>query len=216
MVGVLCFSLEMIFLQKLFLQMTSLLRCVIETGLSDFHKMIVVVMKMHFPKMKPQVVSYWKYKDFHNETSLDSVKYEFNVQEQFLIKKGLDGFSTEIFDKHAPNKSNTNHKPFINNEISKAIVTRSRLRNRFLQNRSGENRKLFKKQRHKCVSFLRKSKKYYFANLNEKNITDNKHFWKTVKPFLSKKNHLPERINLSEGENNSLLTNCGRSCKSTN
>ena len=76
----------------------------------------------------------------------------------------------------------SNHKPFIYNEISKAIMTRSRLRNRFLQNRSEENRKLFKKQRHKCVSFLRKSKKYYFANLNEKNITDNKRFWKTVKP----------------------------------
>ena len=141
--------------------MTSLLRCVIETGLSDFHKMIVVVMKMHLPKMKPQVFSYWKYKDFHNETSLDSLKYEFNVQEQFLIKKGLDGFSTEIFDKHTPNKSDvlrSNHKPFINNEISKAIVTRSRLRNRFLQNRSEENRKLFSKQRNNCVSLLRKLK----------------------------------------------------------
>ena len=44
---------------------------VIETGLSNFHKMIVAVMKMHFPKMKPQV-SYWKYKDFHDKTFLDS------------------------------------------------------------------------------------------------------------------------------------------------
>ena len=43
----------------------------IETGLSDFHKMIVAVMKMHFPKMKPQVVSHWKYKDFHSETFLE-------------------------------------------------------------------------------------------------------------------------------------------------
>ena len=41
-----------------------------------------------------------------------------------------------------------------------------------------------------------------------KNITDNKRFWKTVKPFLSKKIHLPERISLTEEENNSLLTNC--------
>ena len=95
-------------------------------------------------------------------------------------------------------------------------MTRSRLRNHFLQNRSEENQKLFCKQRNKCVSLLRKSKKYYFANLNEKNLADNKHFWKTVKPFLSKKNHLPERINLTEGENNSLLTNCGRSCKRIN
>ena len=49
---------------------------VIETGLSDFHKMVVAVMKMHFPKTKPQVISYRKYKDFHNETFLDSLKHE--------------------------------------------------------------------------------------------------------------------------------------------
>ena len=86
----------------------------------------------------------------------------------------------------------SNLKPFINNEISKAITTRDSLKNRFLQNKSEENRKLFCKQRSKDVSILRKSKKDYFENLNEKNITDKKHFWKTVKPFLPKKNHLPE------------------------
>ena len=109
---------------------------VVETGLLDFQKMVVAVMKMHFPKMKPQVVSYRKYKDFHNETFLDSLKHELNVQGQFLNEKGLDAFSTictEIFDKHAPKKKRyirSNHKPFINNEISKAIMRRSWLRNR--------------------------------------------------------------------------------------
>ena len=57
---------------------------VIETELSDFYKMIVAVMKMHFPKMKPQVVSYRKYKEFHNETFLDSMRHEINVPGQFL------------------------------------------------------------------------------------------------------------------------------------
>ena len=80
-----------------------------------------------------------------------------------------------------------NHEPFINNGIFKAIMTRSRLRDRFLRNRSEENRELFRKQRNECVSLLPKSKKDYFKNLNEKNITDNKSFWKTVTPFLSKK-----------------------------
>ena len=42
---------------------------VIETGLSEFHKMTVAVMKMHFPKMKPQVASHRKYKDFMMELS---------------------------------------------------------------------------------------------------------------------------------------------------
>ena len=79
----------------------------IETGLSDFYKMIVAVMRMHFPKMKPQVTSYRKYTDFHKETFLDSLRHELNVQGQFLIERGLDALSTiytEILDKHAPKK----------------------------------------------------------------------------------------------------------------
>ena len=124
---------------------------VIETGLSGFHKMIVAVMKMHLPKKKlSQVVSYRKYKDFHNETFLDSLRHELNVQGQFLNEKGPEAFSTiytEIFDNHAAKKKRyirCNHKPFINNEISKAIMTRSRLRN-FLKKKSRgkENVKLF-------------------------------------------------------------------------
>ena len=55
----------------------------IETGLSDFQKMVAAVVKMRFLKMKPHVISYWKYKDFHNETFLDLLKHELNVQGQF-------------------------------------------------------------------------------------------------------------------------------------
>ena len=79
----------------------------IETGLSDFHKMIAV-MKMHFSKTKPQLFSFRKYKGFHNETFLDSLSHEINVLGRFLNEKGLDAFSatcTEVFDKHAPEKT---------------------------------------------------------------------------------------------------------------
>ena len=40
---------------------------VIEPGLSDFHKMIMAVMKMHFSKTKPRVIRYRKYKIFNND-----------------------------------------------------------------------------------------------------------------------------------------------------
>ena len=93
-------------------------------------------------------------------------------------------------------------------------MSRSRLGNRFLRNRSEENRKLFCKQRNNCVSLLRKSEKDYFADLDEENITDSKRFWKTVKPLLSKKIHLPEGINLTEGRRKQLLVNAfWESCK---
>ena len=43
-------------------------------------------------------------------------------------------------------------------------------------------------------------KKDYYSNLNEKNITDNKKFWKTVTPFLSDKVLSIERITLIEND----------------
>ena len=81
-----------------------------ETGLSGFHKMVVALMKMHFPKMKSanKFLVIGNNKDLQNKTFLDSLKYELSVEGQFLNEKGLDAFSTictEIFDKHAPKKS---------------------------------------------------------------------------------------------------------------
>ena len=37
-------------------------------------------------------------------------------------------------------------------------------------------------------------------NLDEKNITDNKKFWKTVRPLLSDKSVSREKINLTDNE----------------
>ena len=78
---------------------------------------------------------------------------------------------TEIFDKHTPKKKRcipSNYKSFIIKEIFKAILTRSRLKNSFIKTRTEENRRLFYKQRNKCVSPHRQFKTNYIENLNEK------------------------------------------------
>ena len=62
--------------------------------------------------------------------------------------------------------------PFITKYPSKAIMKRSRLHNNFLKNRTGENKTLYTKQRNYCISLLKKSKKKYSENLNEKDIID--------------------------------------------
>ena len=128
------------------------------------------------------------------------------------MKKRLDAFSTistEIFDKHALKESDIFHITISISLIMKFLFLI------FLKNRSEENWKLFRKQRNKCVLLLQKSKNDCFENLNEKNITD-KRFRQTVKPFLSKRIHLPERINITEEENHSLLANCKEVVKELN
>ena len=57
---------------------------------------------------------------------------------------------------------------------------------------------LYKKQRNYCVSLLRKSKTNYYANLDAKKVSDNKLYWKVIKPSLSDKSCAKEQINLAE------------------
>ena len=45
---------------------------------------------------------------------------------------------------------------------------------------------------------LQKTKNHYYANLNVKDLTDNKQFWQTVKPLLSDKIKSSEKITLVE------------------
>ena len=88
-----------------------------------------------------------------------------------------------ILDIRAPRKQKYergNHMPFMNKTLPRDIMTRTRLRNKFLKNRSEGNKKKFLKQRNYCVSLLRKSKSDYFENFHEKNIDDNKTFRKTI------------------------------------
>ena len=86
--------------------------------------------------------------------------------------------------------------PFMNKILDNAHRKQTRLRNTFLKNRTEPNRVSYNKQRNFCVSLLRKAKKDYYGNLNEKDVIDNKKFWKTVKPLFSDKVKSSEKITL--------------------
>ena len=51
-----------------------------------------------------------------------------------------------------------------------------------------------------CVTLSRKCKGEYFKNLNEKNVCDNKEFWKVDKPLLSSKIISNGKITTVEGD----------------
>ena len=88
----------------------------------------------------------------------------------------------------------------MNKALSKEIMTRPRLRNKFKKDRSEENKKKYSKQRNYCVSLLRKYKPDYFGNLDEKDINDNATFWKNIKLFLLDKVRLTNKTTLINNE----------------
>ena len=125
--------------------------------------------------------------------------------EKFVINDdGLKRFcklSVNILNKHGPRKkryARGNQMPFFTKDFSKEIMTRSRPRNKYLKNRNEENRAIYVKQRNYCVSLPQKSKKKYYENLNERNLMDNKLFWKKIKPSFSDKIISRDRIHLTE------------------
>ena len=56
----------------------------------------------------------------------------------------------------------------MNKTLSKEIMKRSNLRNKYLKSGNEEDRRRFVKQRNWCVSLLRKAKRSDYSNLNEK------------------------------------------------
>ena len=56
---------------------------VIETGLSDFHKMCVTVMKMYYCKQKTSVITYTKFKSFSNIAFMKDLEKHLTKIEHF-------------------------------------------------------------------------------------------------------------------------------------
>ena len=77
-------------------------------------------------------------------------------------------------------------------------MKRSRLRNKFNEERSIENWSEYKRQHNLCSNLLKQSKKRHFNSLNVNGVTGNKKFWKTIKPFFREKNKTTNNIILTE------------------
>ena len=79
-------------------------------------------------------------------------------------------------------------------------MTRSKLKRRYNLDRTTINFEKYKKERNICVNILPKSKKQYFNKIEVKNVTDNKKFWKTIRPKFSNKCKTANAMILVEDE----------------
>ena len=94
-----------------------------------------------------------------------------------------------VLEKYAPTKQRkvcaNEVLPYMKRAQRKAIMTRSRLQNRY----------------HKLITDERKTeRKTFYSNLNLSNVTDNKRFWKNIKPFFCNKGNSKNEITLIQGE----------------
>ena len=145
-----------------------------ETGISDFHKMTVTVLKMSYTKLKPKIISYRDYKNYNNDKFRADILTRFSSQYADLPYEIFENHFMNALDEHAPLKYKYlrgNQQPFMNKELSKAIMKRSRLRNIYINSRTSINRINYVKQRNFCVNLLRKTKRNYYNKININDIS---------------------------------------------
>ena len=168
----------------------------IETGLSDHHKMVLTVLKCHFVRLQPTTIHYRDYKYFDPEAFINDVKDASLDAIVSLLDDPNSVYSDfcahfkSILDLHAPLKSKTlrgNQAPFMSKDLSRAIMTRSRLKNKFNRQKTKANWKAYTRQRDKCVQLRKKAIKNHFSKSLDSGDMTNKTFWKTVRPFVSNK-----------------------------
>ena len=136
----------------------------LETGLSDFHKLTLTVLKIHYKKQKSLVATYRDYKNFSSESfrteHLSTVERYANISLTDFHSKFI-----YLLGKHVPVKKRdirANQKNFMNKEINQTIIVRSKLRNKLLKLKTEESSLAYAKQCNYCVKLLQQKKRQCF------------------------------------------------------
>ena len=89
----------------------------------------------------------------------------------------------------------------MNKSVRKAIMVQAQPLNKFKKENPFINELAYKKrQPNFCTTLIKKTKRNFCNNLNVNKITDNKSFWKTVKPSFTEKTLKDEKIVLTEND----------------
>ena len=153
---------------------------------------------MFYAKQKPRIIKYRDYKNFNNITFRMDLLKELSLSK---LKKGdFDKFKfivNNLLESHAPMKAKYirhNQAPFMNKSVRKVIMVRTQLPNKFRKENPFINELAYKRQRNFCTKLIKNAKSSFYNNLNVNKITDNKSFWKTVKPSFTEETLKDEKI----------------------
>ena len=121
---------------------------------------------------------YQEYKNFRDdllrsEPENELFNYDMNNMEYNIYLRTF----LKILHKYAPmNKKylRANHATFMTKEVRKAILIRSKLRNKFLKDKNEQSRNDYRKQRNFFVVLVRRAQQQYFSSLDLRLIDDNK------------------------------------------
>ena len=166
---------------------------VITTGISDCHKMIVTFFRSYFSRLPPKTITYRSFRYFGTKDFLYELENKLRTKEcnGGVEYDDLTNIFRSTLESHAPLKQKQvrgNQALFMTKELSKAVMTRSRIKNKYNKWPSRENFLALKQIKNKCTNQTKTAKKQYFAKSAENQPLTNKSFWNSKSPFVTNKN----------------------------
>ena len=158
-------------------------------------------MKKYFKKRDPITIIYRDYKSFDGVEFRNELKEELIKAQTITIEDFISIFK-KVLERHAPSKKKIirgNQAPFMNQTLSKAFMTRARLRNKYYKSNTPENKLAYTKHKNHCINLLERERKKYYNELDTTIFASNKKFWDRVKPLFSDKTVLKHSLCLKEG-----------------
>ena len=118
-------------------------------------------MRSHLPKQAPTLIKYRNFKNFDNATFRAALHNNLMSSRATTDYDNFQSIFMDTLNKLAPPKTKNicaNNSPYMKT-LNKAIMTRSRLKNKFLKRPTNQNEATYKKHPNFCVNLLRREKK---------------------------------------------------------
>ena len=111
---------------------------ILEISFSDHDKLILSVFRSCFIRIPPKTIEYRNYRNFNETIFLHDLDQELLKDEMYKSNNEMYSSFTKVFrlvlDKDAPlkvKKVRGNRGPFMTKELSKAIMNKSKIRNKY-------------------------------------------------------------------------------------
>ena len=127
---------------------------------SDSHKMILTVFKETFAQLKFREIKYRDCKAFNQSNFENELKQSLNIL-QITSYNEFKKTLLLILNKHASIKSEilrANNAPYMFKALCKAVMRRSSLKTKYLQMKSNDPLKSYKKHKNYCSRLHKKQK----------------------------------------------------------
>ena len=122
--------------------------------------MILTFFRSYFSRLPPKTITYRRFRYFETKDFLYELENKLRSKEcnGGVKYDDLTNIFRSTLDNHAPLKQKQvrgNQAPFMTKELSKAIMTRSRIKNKYNKRPSRENFLAFKQIKNKCTNLTK-------------------------------------------------------------